>query len=369
MVERGIDIALVSIPENIYYLTGYTTIGYYMYQTLAVPLDDEPVLLTYREERINVDRLSWLDRHVDYDVVQDPIEVTTRMLRPMVSGRKTVSIEEAGFFFPIRTYRKLMEAFGDATWVDGSGLVESSRLIKSEREIGYIRAAAGAAMAGMREALDEAVPGRTENDVAAAVYRATLRNGSEYPGSPPYVISGERSGLPHATWEGRELRDGDIIFLEFSGCVKRYSAANMRTGFIGDPPVAVTSRADAVIDALESAIAAIRPGATSGEVDAVARKAITSRGLDSHTHETGYSIGICYPPGWNESHIMNLRPGDDTVLRPNMVFHLVPSLIVPELKGHVGFSETVLVTETGCEVLTDKIVPRELQILPAGRAS
>lgn len=369
MVERGIDIALVSIPENIYYLTGYTTIGYYMYQTLAVPLDGEPVLLTYREERINVDRLSWLDRHVDYDVVQDPIEVTTRMLRPMVSGRKTVSIEEAGFFFPIRTYRKLMAAFGDATWVDGSGLVESSRLIKSEREIGYIRAAANAAMAGMREALDEAVPGKTENDVAAAVYRATLRNGSEYPGSPPYVISGERSGLPHATWEGRELRDGDIIFLEFSGCVKRYSAANMRTGFIGDPPVAVTSRADAVIDALESAIDAIRPGATSGEVDAVARKAITSRGLDSHTHETGYSIGICYPPGWNESHIMNLRPGDDTVLRPNMVFHLVPSLIVPELKGHVGFSETVLVTETGCEVLTDKIVPRELQILPAGRAS
>lgn len=369
MVDRGIDIALVSIPENIYYLTGYTTIGYYMYQMLAVPLDDEPVLLTYREERLNVERLSWLDRHVDYDVVQDPIEVTTRMLRTLATGGKTLSIEEAGFFFPIRTYRRLVEAFGDARWVDGSGLVESSRLIKSERELGYIRSAAKAAMAGMREALDEAVPGKTENDVAAAVYRATLRNGSEYPGSPPYVISGERSGLPHATWEGRRLRDGDIVFLEFSGCVKRYSAAMMRTGFIGDPPAAVTGRADAVIDALESVIATIRPGVTSGEVDAVARKAITSRGYDEHTHETGYSIGVCYPPGWNESHIMNLRPGDQTVLRPNMVFHLVPSLIVPELNGHVGFSETVLVTETGCEVLTDKVVARQLQLLPAGEHS
>ncbi|WP_167979028.1 M24 family metallopeptidase [Lentzea indica] len=195
------------------------------------------------------------------------------------------------------------------------------------------------------------------------MYSATLRHGSEYPGSPPYVISGERSGLPHGTWEGRELRDGDIVFLEFSGCVKRYSAANMRTAFIGTPPRPVTGRADAVIDALETAIATIRPGATSGEVDAAARKAILAHGFGDHTHETGYSIGVCYPPGWNESHIMNLHPGDETVLRPNMVFHLVPSLIVPELNGHVGFSETVVVTETGCEVLTDKRVPRELQVL------
>jgi Xaa-Pro dipeptidase len=221
-------------------------------------------------------------------------------------------------------------------------------------------------MAGMREALDTARIGRTENDVAAAVYSATLRNGSEYPGSPPYVISGERSGLPHGTWEGRELRGDDIVFLEFSGCIKRYSAAMMRTAFIGDPPDSVKGRADAVIEGLTAAIDAIRPGATSHEVDAACRDTILKYGYGDHTHETGYSIGVCYPPGWNESHIMNLHPGDETVLQPNMVFHLVPSLIVPELNGHVGFSETVRVTETGCEVLTDKVVPRELQILPGG---
>jgi len=363
MAERGVDIALVSVPENIYYLTGYTTLGYYMYQVLMVPVDDEPLLLTYREERINVERLSWLDRHVDYTVTDDPVQVTVETVRGLGVAGKTLSIEEGGYFFPIRTYRRLMESLGDARWVDGTGLVESARLVKSDAELGFIRQAADAAMAGMVDALAEARPGKTENDVAAAVYAATLRNGSEYPGSPPYVISGERSGLPHGTWEGRELRDGDIVFLEFSGCVKRYSAANMRTGFIGTPPPSVTGRATAVIDALETAIATIRPGTTSGEVDAAARKAILAHGFGDHTHETGYSIGVCYPPGWNESHIMNLHPGDETVLRPNMVFHLVPSLIVPELNGHVGFSETVVVTETGCEVLTDKRVPRELQVL------
>lgn len=364
MAERGVDIALISVPENIYYLTGYTTLGYYMYQLLMIPIDDEPLLLTYREERINVERLSWLERYVDYDVVQDPIEVTKDALLGLGIDGRTLSIEESGYFFPIRTYNKLMSALDGARWVDGSGIVERSRLIKSDAELGYIRAAARAAMAGMEGALAEARVGRTENDVAAAVYHATLRAGSEYPGSPPYVISGERSGLPHGTWEGRALRDGDIVFLEFSGCVKRYSAAMMRGAFIGDPPPAVTGRATAVIDALETAIATIRPGVTSGAVDKAARDAILSHGFGDHTHETGYSIGVCYPPGWNESHIMNLHPGDETVLQPNMVFHLVPSLIVPELNGHVGFSETVVVSETGCEVLTDKVVPRELQVLP-----
>ncbi|WP_166462833.1 M24 family metallopeptidase [Amycolatopsis acidicola] len=364
MAAREIDVAMISVPENIYYLTGYTTLGYYMYQTLLVPAEGEPLLLTYREERINVQRLSWLERYTDYDVTQDPIEVTVDALDEVGARGKVTSIEESGYFFPIRTYHRLVAALPQTRWVDGSGLVEAVRLVKSPAEIDYIRLAAGAAMAGMRSALDTARPGVTENEVAAAVYGGTLRHGSEYPGSPPYVISGERSGLPHGTWEGRELRDGDIVFLEFSGCVRRYSAAMMRAAFIGDPPAAVTGRVAAVVDGLEAAIGTIRAGVTSGAVDDACRKTLVSHGFGDFTHETGYSIGVCYPPGWNESHIMNLHPGDETVLRPNMVFHLVPSLIVPELNGHVGFSETVVVTETGCEVLTGKVVPRELQLLP-----
>lgn len=364
MDARGIDLALISVPENIYYLTGYTTLGYYMYQVLMLPIDDEPTLLTYREERINVERLSWLERHVDYEVTDDPVAVTVDTVRGLGVSGKTLSVEEGAYFFPIRVYRQLTSAIDDVRWVDGTGLVDSARVVKSDAEMGYIRAAAQATMAGMDEALAVARVGRTENDVAGALYQAMLAEGSEYPGSPPYVISGERSGLPHGTWEGRELRDGDIVFLEFAGCVKRYSAAMMRTAFLGTPPAAVRDRAKAVIDCVEAAIGAIRPGVTSGEVDAAAREAIRSHGFGEHTHETGYSIGVCYPPGWNETHIMNLQPSDGTVLQRNMVFHFVPSLIVEELNGHVGFSETVAVTDDGCEVLTDHRVPRELQVLP-----
>ena len=88
MAERGIDVALISIPENIYYLTGYTTLGYYMYQTLLVPMEGEPLLLTYREERINIERLSWLERFVNYGVGEDPIEVTARTVREVASDTR-----------------------------------------------------------------------------------------------------------------------------------------------------------------------------------------------------------------------------------------------------------------------------------------
>ncbi|HVR08569.1 MAG TPA: Xaa-Pro peptidase family protein [Thermoanaerobaculia bacterium] len=363
LAERGIDASLVSIPENIYYLTGFTSTGYYMYQTLILPASGEPTFVTYLEEKINVIRRSWIDRWSTYSVIEDPVAVTAQAVREMGLEDKVLAIEESGFFFPIRTYKRLVELLPRARFTDGSGAVEQARLVKSEAEIGYIRRGAKAASEGMKAALAAIARGRTENDLAAEVYRATLQHGSEYPGSPPYVVSGERSGLPHGTWEGRELRDGDIVFLEHSGCIKRYSAAMMRTAFLGQPPDVVRRTADVILEGLARAIETIRPGATSGEVDAACRGTILGAGFADYTHETGYSIGVCYPPGWNESHIMNLHPGDDTVLEPNMVFHLVPSLIIPEMNGHVGFSDTVLVTETGHEVLTNGDVERRLHVV------
>jgi Xaa-Pro aminopeptidase len=361
--RRGIDACLISIPENIYYLTGFTSTGYYMYQTLILPREGEPMFVTYLEEKINVIRRSWMDRYMTYSVIEDPIEVTFRAVREMGLEDKVLAIEESGFFFPIRTYKQLVSRLPRARWVDGSGVVEQARLVKSEAEIGYIRKGAKAAMEGMKAAIAAIARGKTENDLAAEVYGATLRHGSEYPGSPPYVVSGERSGLPHGTWEGRVLRDGDIIFLEHSGCIKRYSAAMMRTCFLGKPPDVVRRTADIILTGIQKAIDTIRPGATSGEVDAACRQTILGAGFNDYTHETGYSIGVAYPPGWNESHIMNLHPGDDTVLVPNMVFHLVPSLIIAEMNGHVGFSDTVVVTETGCEVLTNTEVERRLYVI------
>jgi Xaa-Pro dipeptidase len=113
-----------------------------------------------------------------------------------------------------------------------------------------------------------------------------------------------------------------------------------------------------MIRALEAILGAIRPGATSAAVDQAGRQIVEQAGLGKYwLHRTGYSIGVGFPPGWGEGHIFDLKPHDDRRLEAGMTFHLVPLLLIPDT-GAMGFSETVLVTRTGCEVLTR--IPRRL---------
>jgi len=110
-------------------------------------------------------------------------------------------------------------------------------------------------------------------------------------------------------------------------------------------------------EVLETAIAAIRPGLTAGEVDEACRRALKARGLDTYfRHRAAYGIGIGFPPNWSEGHIYAIRPGDPLVLQPNMTFHVIPTLFLEDFG--MCFSDSVRVTDEGCEPLTS--FPRKL---------
>jgi len=105
----------------------------------------------------------------------------------------------------------------------------------------------------------------------------------------------------------------------------------------------------------------MKPGVTSDSVHRVTRGVFEKYGY-SHLfgHRTGYSVGINYPPDWGEGHIMSIWAGDERPLRAGMTFHLVPGLF--ELGKHlINISDTVLVTENGCERVTQ--FPRELFVV------
>ena len=122
---------------------------------------------------------------------------------------------------------------------------------------------------------------------------------------------------------------------------------------MGRPSDSVRRSADTSIAALEAAIAVIRPGATSGEVDAACRRVVTRAGLSAaFVHRTGYSVGVGICPGWGEGSVMDLKDGDPRILKAGMVFHIVPVLF-SQPQVSVGFSAMVLVTDTGAEVLLD----------------
>jgi Xaa-Pro dipeptidase len=363
MQARGVETLLVIVPENVCYLTGYETIGYSSYGVLAVRGDGAPVLLVREMERTVAETTTWLSEFETFSDTDDPVERTGRILeaRGWLHGPIAVEMSGGGFVAP-RTMDRLRRRLGDVT--DGSGLVEQGRRVKSAEEIALIRSACRVSEAGMAASYHAIRAGATENDVATAAYAAMMQAGADFFAADPIVTSGWRSGVAHCTFANRRLENGDTILLELGGCRRRYFGPLMRGAAI--PPVRdeVARMAEVILASLNAAIAAIRPGATSGEVDAACRRPIEAAGYEPYFRKrTGYSVGVAYAPDWGEGHVLSLRHGDRTVLEPGMVFHVPPALRIPREYG-LGFSETVLVTATGCEVLTQ--FPRELHVAGEG---
>jgi Xaa-Pro dipeptidase len=361
MRDLGVDAFLVRTPENIYYLTGYENPATFAFHCLLLS-EDEPVIILRRLEEPNVREFSWLTRTVTIEDHEHPIEIVSQTLDKMGLGNKRIGVErglgKSGFYFWVDEYELLQSRFPKATLVNATAVLDRTRLVKSPEEIGVIREAARITDAGAQTGIDAVQAGRTEDELAAEIYRALILHGSQYPSLPPFVLSGERTSLPHGTWRGRRLQARDHVYFEIPGTRHRYTAAIMRCVSVGEPEPRVRAMADAVIAGLEAAMAAIRPGTTSGAVDAACRSAIQKAGFGQYfNHRTGYSIGVSFPPGWGEGHILSLRRDDPTPLQANMTFHLVPLCLVYREVG-VGFSATVRVTEHGCEELTS--LPRQL---------
>ncbi|MDE2823286.1 MAG: Xaa-Pro peptidase family protein, partial [Chloroflexota bacterium] len=246
-----------------------------------------------------------------------------------------------------------------ARFIDGSGIVEAVKTVKSPREIAHIRAAAKTTEAGMAAAIDAAREGATDNDVAAAASEALVAAGSEYMCLSPVVTSGRRSGILHSTHKRNRLKYGDVVLLEMGGCIHRYSAPTMRTVFIGEPPAEARRMAEACLTALANILSTIRAGVTADEVAQVGWESILTAGDGFVFHGNfGYAIGAGFPPTWADD-TGAIMSGIDTVLRPGMVFHHPVAL---RRMGRYGtaFSETTVVTKDGCEVLTNS--PREIVV-------
>ena len=132
--------------------------------------------------------------------------------------------------------------------------------------------------------------------MAAEVCRALIANGSSYFCTQPYVTSGPRTGITHATWSGRRIQRNELVYFEISANVKRYSAALKRPIFMGKPSDQAKRMSDGAIAGLNAAIEFMRPGVTSGEVDRVTREAVAKAGCAQYfTHRTAYSIGLGFP--------------------------------------------------------------------------
>lgn len=359
MAAKGVEVLLVFDPANVTYLTGYYTISFYTYQCLLVPMEGMPVLVVRGFEVPVAEASSWLDSVFGYADHEDPASALLRAIRENGFESRKLFAEQTSPFMTVRQYKHLEKNLG-LEMGDGTGFVEPVRMIKSSWEVECFRSAAKCTEAGMAAGIEAVAEGKTENEVVAECYRGLAAAGSEFFSLGPILTSGDKSGIPHTTFQRRKLLRGDAVFFEHGGVWHRYTAPLMRTAVVGEPSDGMRRMYDACAEALEATLAAIRPGALSEDAQAACQAVIDRNGYEPNfRRRVGYAVGLSFGPGWPEAHIMSLGPHDKRELRPGMVFH-VPLALREYGEYAVGVSETVAVTEKGLENITN--FPRDLFI-------
>ncbi len=349
--STGVEALLLTGPENIFWTTGRQTAGYFSFQALVVPLSGEPVLLVRQLEMTGAQASTWLTDIRAWQDGEDPAQALGKLIAAL--GLRHLAVERNGWFVSQALAERIAGALATVRVSDGSGLVEGLRAIKSPAELEAIRRAAAYAQTGMVAAIEACRDGASENDVAAAMMAAAISAGSEAMAMEPLVSSGPRSGIPHATWRRRRMDAGDGVFLELAASHDRYHAALMRSVWIGSPPAKAKAMMDTALRALDAALAAMRPGEPCAAAHNAAQAVIDAAGYTAAFRKRiGYSMGAAFAPDWGEGAILSLFSDVSRPLEPGMVFHL-PATLRSYGAFTVGASETVIVTNTGVEPLSD----------------
>ena len=329
MSERDIDACLITTPENIYYLIGLSHQGFFAYHGLIVPRDGPLHLITRAMERVTIENQVHQVEFVGHTDSEDPAHVTLATLKKMGLGLARLGLEKKSLFLPPRIAETLQSQASKADWVDISGVVDSLRLIKSNREMAYTRQAAKVSDAMMQTAIATARTGVSEKEISAEVHRAMILAGGDYPGFGPFIRSSRRLGEEHTTWTDDVLRSGDGLFLELTGCVARYHAPMGRLVFIDKAPPHTETMAAICIESFYRAVAALQPGTTASQVYQAWQSRVDEAGLAHYRrHHCGYLVGIGFPPSWvGGSRVVGLRHDSSLEIQVGMTFHLLSWLM------------------------------------------
>jgi len=350
MAERGVDIALLSSPENIFYLIGLDHWGYFAPHVLIVPATGDMTLITRQMEQVAIRNMV---RNAEFSGHSDSESAADVLLRHMAgkTAGKTVGIEEHSSGLAYGMGAQIKAGLEVDTWQDITGMVDHLRLVKSAEEQGFMRRAAKAADAGTQAAIAAVHDGAAEADVAAECLAAMTRAGGTPPGFGPFLRPAARMAEEHTSWgEGKHR---GAVFLEIAGCVARYNAPMGRLVNIGGISDEDAEMADLSQRAFAATLEALRPGVTARDVYNGWQAVVDAAGMPEYRrHHCGYLVGIGFPPSWTGGpRVTGLRHNSDLVMEHGMTFHLM-SWFTETGRGNFFVSNTVLLGPDGAECLT-----------------
>ena len=371
LADHGYDAIYVTNPADLTWLTNYDMIWYHLNALtgLLVRADkDETVFFDSPSHTTIVSTTPEIREAMFLTYDRPHIEQIVAGIGARGLAKAKIAIQPWGYSPHATVYDELKAALeaGGATVEDGSFLVEELRFVKSQREVEVVRRAAAIADDAMAAARDAIAEGITETALEGVIMGTMMKTGGGYPGIRTMLGSGPRAGTHHSPPQHRKIKQGDLVFVDFCGCLHRYHVNVNRTFSLGEPDkrwVDLMDKSAACIDAIQAGVAA---GDLMSKVQEVADNYIDHVGLRKYVWFVGgYSLGIAVPPDWCGNHWVKPRLiTGERKLQPGIVFNLENQFDVWEdWPGGSGaaYIESFLVTDKGLEVLSK--LPRNLVVV------
>jgi Xaa-Pro aminopeptidase len=235
------------------------------------------------------------------------------------------------------------------------GWIERQRMLKSDREIDAIRRSVELNSRAFEQVAGRVRPGMRESELAAELDYKVRRLGAEGPAFETIVAAGARTALPHARPTAAKLPARGFVLVDMGAMLDGYASDMTRMLFLGRPDTRAKRAYRAVLEAQLAAIDAVRAGVQAQAVDGAARRVLARHGFErAFVHSTGHGLGleIHEPP--------RIGKKEKTPLQKGMAVTIEPGVYL-EGFGGVRIEDTVIVTDSGCDVLTPAL--KELRLV------
>ncbi len=368
LLEREVDLLLVTHPVNLRYLTGFT--GTNGLALIAAGEGSHRFFTDFRYETQSAAQMPVLfERRI---VPVDLLEAAAGELAPAgedgeegTGDASTLAAPPAGGclgfeegVLTVKQHLRLRELLPES-WelVPSGGLVEELREVKEAPEIARIRAAAELADEALRGVLEGGLVGRTEREVAIELELRMRRLGAAGPSFPSIVAAGAHSALPHAEPRDAQIPRDTLVTIDWGALLDGYCSDCTRTYATGERlPDEARAVYELVLAAQLAGLAAVRAGPNGKEIDAVAREVIEAAGHGEHFgHGLGHGVGLEV----HEAPRLSRTAGEQP-LRAGSVVTVEPGVYIPGRFG-VRIEDLVVVTDDGFVVLTG--LPKELTVV------
>ena len=353
--DSGFDGLLVFAPESQYWLCGYDTFGFALFQCLVLTADGALHLLTRAPDKRQAQQTSTLsDRQIhiwrDVEGVR-PADQLKDLLVTLGLAGKRLGIETKTAGLTAFNGDMVRDALKAETLVEASDLIAALRRVKSPAELDCIRRAAVLSDDALDAALGSTRAGASEGDILSDMQGAVFRGGGDYAGNEFIIGSGEAALLCRYQSGRKVLEPSDQLTLEWSGAWHRYHAAMMRTLVIGKANDIQRRMHAAAIEALEACEQAIRPGAPMGDVFNAHARVFDAHGLShARLNACGYGMGIAYNPIWVEFPMF--YEGNPLIMEPGNAFFLHMILMDSESGLAMCWGHSVILSPTGVKRLS-----------------